>query len=120
MAFNTYLKFGWVTLPKPESYELSLVDVESESSGETEAGTIQRDIARIGVVNISVSFALSADWLQTIATYSKETKISVSYFDTKTLALKSTEMYMTDFKAKLAHDTSHKGLWYVSFNLKEY
>jgi hypothetical protein len=29
-------------------------------------------------------------------------------------------MYMDGFKVSLAHDTSKKGLWKVSFTLKEY
>lgn len=120
MAFNTYLKLDWINLPQPDSYDLSLSDVESDSSGETEAGTIQRDIVRTGVVNISVSFSVSAEWLKILTSFSQGTKISVGYFDTQTLALKTTDMYMTDFKAKLCHDTSKKGLWSVSFNLKEY
>ena len=47
-------------------------------------------------------------------------KIVVKYFDTETLELKDSEMYISGFKAQLKKDTSYKGLWIVSFTLKEY
>ncbi len=40
--------------------------------------------------------------------------------NTELLAQKQTEMYVEGFKAKLEKDTSYKGLWTVSFVLKEY
>ena len=40
--------------------------------------------------------------------------------DTETLELKDAEMYISGFKAQLKKDTSYKGLWTVSFTLKEY
>ena len=33
--------------------------------------------------------------------------------------MKTAEMYVTGYKAKLKKDTSYKGLWTVSFTLKE-
>ena len=56
MAFTEYLKINGELLPLPDSYDLALSAVESDSGGETEAGTIQRDVVRQGVVDISVSF----------------------------------------------------------------
>ena len=87
---------------------------------QTEAGTIQRDVVRQGVVDISVSFTVTAVWLKKLTVYSKKNKLTVQYFDTDTLSLKETEMYIDDFKAKLEKDTSYKGLWSVSFSLKEF
>ena len=37
----------------------------------------------------------------------------------ETAELKLAEMYVTGYKAKLKKDTSYKGLWTVSFTLKE-
>lgn len=42
MAFIQYLIFNEELLPFPDSYEITLSDVEADSSGETEAGTTQR------------------------------------------------------------------------------
>ena len=58
MAFVQYLVFDGVLLPLPDSYEVQLADVEADSGGETEAGTTQRDVVRLGVVSIAVGFTL--------------------------------------------------------------
>ena len=120
MAYNEYLKFEGVLLPMPTSYDVDLTDIEADSSGETEAGTTQRDVVRTGVVSISVSFAVSPSWLKKLTLFSRQNKIAVSYFDTAELELKQIEMFITGFKAKLYKDTSYKGLWNVSFTLNEY
>ena len=120
MAFFEYLKFDGTVLPLPDSYDVSLSAVEADSGGETEAGTTQRDVVRQGVVNISVSFSVTAKWLKALTVYSKQDKLSVDYFDIETAELKSTEMYVEGFKAKLEKDTSYRGLWTVSFTLKEF
>lgn len=44
----------------------------------------------------------------------------VGYFDTETLAVKTAEMYVEGYKAVLVKDTSRKGLWTVSFTLREF
>ena len=119
-AFFEYLKFDGTALPLPDSYEVTLSAVEADSSGETEAGTTQRDVVRQGVVNIAVAFSVTAKWLKALTVYSKEDKLVVEYFDTETAEMKSTEMYIEGFKAKLEKDTSYKGLWTVSFTLKEF
>lgn len=120
MAFFEYLKFDGIVLPFPDSYDVSLSVVEANSSGETEAGTMQRDVVRQGVVNISAAFSVTAAWLKKLTVYSKQDKLSVDYFDTETAEMKNTEMYVEGFKAKLEKDTSYRGLWTVSFNLKEF
>ena len=97
----------------------SLEDVEADSGGETEAGTTQRDVVRHGVARIPVSFSVTAKWLKKLAGYAKLDKISVQYFDVETSELKRAEIYVTGYKAKLKKDTSYKGLWTVSFTLKE-
>ena len=75
---------------------------------------------RQGVVDISVSFTVTAMWLKKLTAYSKQNKLTVQYFDTDSLSLKETEMYIDEFRAKLEQDTSYKGLWTVDFTLKEY
>ena len=58
MAFIQYLTFDGTALPLPDSYEVQLDDVEADSGGETEAGTVQRDVVRAGVVSIPVTFSI--------------------------------------------------------------
>ena len=120
MEFFEYLKFDGTVLPLPDSYGVSLSAVEADSSGETEAGTTQRDVVRQGVVNISVSFSVTAKWLKALTAYCKQDKLSVDYFDTETVDMRNTEMYVEGFKANLEKDTSYRGLWTVSFTLKEF
>ncbi len=120
MAFIQYLNFNGIDLPLPDSYDISLSDVEADSSGETEAGTTQRDVVRTGVVKISVSFSVTQNWLKKLTAYSKLPKLTVRYFDTQELELKETEMYISGYKASLEKDTSYKGLWKVSFTLNEF
>lgn len=120
MAFIQYLIFDGTPLPLPDSYEVQMEDVEADSGGETEAGTMQRDVVRLGVVRIPVSFSVSPKWLKTLTGFKQKEKISVDYFDTQTLEIKNTEMYMEGYKAVLVKDTSYKGLWRVSFTLREF
>lgn len=120
MAYNQYLVFNGENIPFPDSYEVSLDTVEAASSGETEAGTKQRDVIRTGVVTIDVEFSVTPTWLKKLTAYSKLDSITVQYFDTQTLALKQTTMYIDGFAVKLKKDTSYKGLWEVSFSLKEF
>lgn len=88
MAFIQYLKFDNTALPLPDSYDMDLSDVEADSGGKTEAGTVQRDVVRAGVVTIGVSFSVSPAWLKRLTAYSKQPKIAVQYFDTEDLVLK--------------------------------
>lgn len=120
MAFSHYLNIDGTEMPLPTSYDLSLSDVEAASSGETEAGTTQRDIVRSGVVKISVAFQVSPAWLKKLSALRAKPKLSVEFFNTETMIRESREMYIDGFKTSLAHDTTGKGLWKVSFDLNEY
>lgn len=120
MAFIQYLTFDGENLPLPDSYEVNLEDKEADSGGETEAGTIQRDVVRAGVVEISVSFSVTQTWLKKLTEYKQKESITVLYFDPETATQVQTQMYVDGFKAKLEKDTSYKGLWTVSFTLKEF
>ena len=120
MAFTKYLRIDGTEMPLPTAYDLSLSDVEADSSGESEAGTTQRDIVRSGVASISVSFQVSPEWLKKLSVMRNSPKVTVDFFNTETMTREAREMYITGFKASLAHDTSQKGLWKVSFDLKEY
>ena len=119
MAFFQYLNFGGVDLPLPDSYEVAMTDQEADSGGETEAGTIQREVVRAGVITITVSFSVTQKWLRLLSEYKQQEKIWVGFFDPETASVRQTEMYVEGFKVKLKRDTSYKGLWNVSFTLKE-
>ena len=84
MAFFQYLNFDGVDLPLPDNYEVDMEDKEAESGGETEAGIIQRDVVRAGVVTISVSFSVTQKWLRLLTGYKQQEKIRVRFFDPET------------------------------------
>ena len=77
------------------------------------------DVVRTGVVMISVSFSVAQKWLRLLTRYKQQEKIRVGFFDPETVSVRQTEMYVEGFKAKIKKDTSYKGLWIVSFTLKE-
>ena len=98
MAFTEYLKINGELLPFPDSYDLSLSSVESDSGGETEAGTIQRDVVRQGVVDISVSFTVTSVWLKKLTFWSKQNKLTVQYFDTDKMMVMHHANYIRYFE----------------------
>lgn len=120
MAYIQYLNINGEDLPLPTAYSMTLNDVEADYSGETEAGTTQRDVIRSGVVKIQVSFQVSPNWLRRLSAFRRAPILTVRYFDTETLDFKVTQMYINGFKSTLEKDTSYKGLWKVSFDLNEY
>ena len=120
MAYIQYLTLDGVPLPLPDSYGVQMNDVEADSGGETEAGTTQRDVVRMGVVSISAAFSVSPKWLKILTEFKQKEKLAVDYFDTETLEMKRTEMFIDGYKASLVKDTSYKGLWKVNFMLKEF
>ena len=120
MAFFEYLKFDGTVLPLPDSYDVSLSAVEADSSGETEAGTTQRDVVREGVVQIGVTFRVSKKWLNKFSVYKKLASITVGYLDMETMNIVDTQVYIDGYQMKLVSDTSYGSLWEVSFTLKEF
>lgn len=120
MAFIQYLNFNGTNLPLPDSYDVDMKDVESDASGETEAGTIQRDIVRTGIYTISVSFSVSPKWLKKLTEYKQLKSLTVNFFDPHTLELKEREMFIDGYKTSLVKDTSFLGLWKVSFTIHEF
>ena len=56
----------------------------------------------------------------TPALFQKELDAGTGDFDTESLEMKEAEMFVEGYKAVLVKDTSFKGLWKVSFTLKEF
>ena len=119
MAYIQYLNLDGVNLPLPDSYDVEMMDVESDASGETEAGTTQRDVIRTGVYTIPVSFSVSPAWLKKLTEFKQKKSLNVHFFDPNTLEVKHSKMYIDSYKISLVKDTSFKGLWKVAFTLKE-
>lgn len=74
----------------------------------------------MGVVSILAAFSVSPKWLKLLTGFKQKEKLTVDYFDTETLEIKRTEMFISGYRASLVKDTSYTGLWKVSFTLKEF
>ena len=120
MSHWQYLVFDGEPVPRPVTYEIRLTDVEADSGGMTEAGTLQRDVVREGVVVIDAVFHVTRKWLEKLSIYKKKEKMDVGYLDPATMGFRYTEMYVDDFRVRLVRDTRYGGLWEVRFSLREF
>lgn len=120
MSHQNYLVINGQNLPLPTVYSIGYRDIEADSGGETEAGTIQRDVLRLGVVTIQVSFNCSPTWVKRLSVLTQVPMLQVKYLDTRDLQFKTTTMYLDNFSVQLIKVTSYQGLWEVSFSLHEY
>ena len=109
MAFFQYLNFDGVDPPLPDSYEVDMADKEADSGGETEAGTVQRDVVRTGVVTISVSFSVTQKWLRLLTGYKQQEKIRVGFFDPKTAVLGRQKCMWKDSRQSLRRIRAIRG-----------
>lgn len=117
---KVYLKIGENVLPvEPEKgYTLSLQD--SDSTNQTEGGTTVRDIVRMNIPSISVSFDCDKEMLLEMRSYKVEPSLDVEYFDpVESNELQKDSMYVTNYSEKMLADTEDGGIWRVTFNLED-
>ena len=117
---KVYLKISGNVLPvEPEKgYTLSLQD--SDSTNQTEGGTTVRDIVRMNIPSISVSFDCDKEMLLERRSYKAEPSLDVEYFDpVESNELQKDSMYVTSYSEKMLADTEDGGIWRVTFNLED-
>ena len=117
---KVYLKISGNVLPvEPEKgYTLSLQD--SDSTNQTEGGTTVRDIVRMNIPSISVSFDCDKEMLLEMRLYKAEPSLDVEYFDpVESNELQKDSMYVTSYSEKMLADTEDGGIWRVTFNLED-
>ena len=117
---KVYLKIGENVLPvEPEKgYTLSLQD--SDSINQTEGGTTARDIVRMNIPSISVSFDCDKEMLLEMRSHKAEPSLDVEYFDpVESNELQKDSMYVTNYSEKMLADTEDGGIWRVTFNLED-
>lgn len=115
----SYLTINHQVLPLPDQYRISLTDIESKSSGQTEGGTYQRDVIRLGRVTIDVTFTLTREMHKKLSVLLNRTKLQCQYLDPKNDTLTETEMMASDYEATMIKNRQGQGLWQVSFKLTE-
>ena len=119
---KVYLKIDGNVLPvEPgKGYDLSLSDYDRTE--QTEAGTKVREVVRMDIPSISVSFDCDRSMLQEMRAYRKKPSITVDYFDPTVsdgTDLKQNMMYVTQYKETMLADTEDGGIWKVSFILED-
>lgn len=101
------------------SYNLTLQNKETVK--ETEAGTIQRDIKRLGVPHLSVSSTIDSTWYQKIQQYSVTGQsVTISYYSPVTLAEATFDGFIQNLSFELIKDNGTETYWDVSFEVTAY
>lgn len=103
-----------------DSYEMSIDDKLSDSSGDTEAGTKQYDYVRKNIHEITLSYTVTNTWLIKFANLRKKDTMNVSFFNELTGQWdKDVVMKMTDFEYAKVVSLKKANIWTVSFKLEE-
>ena len=120
MAQKLKLKFDTEYFPLTKgSYNLSLQN--KEKINETEAGTIQRDIKRLGVPHISVNSTIDDTWFQKLqGYYVSGTALTIYYLNPATLAEASFSGFIQNLTYNAIKDNGTKTYWDVSFEVTSY
>ena len=101
------------------SYNLTLQNKETVK--ETEAGTIQRDIKRLGVPHLSVSSTINSTWYQKIQQhYVTGQSVTISYYSPGTLAEATFDGFIQNLSFELIKDNGTETHWDVSFEVTAY
>lgn len=120
MAQKLKLKFDTEYFPLTKgSYNFSLQN--KETINETEAGTIQRDIKRLGVPHISVNSTIDDTWFQKLeGYYVSGTALTIYYLNPATLAEDSFSGFIQNLTFNAIKDNGTKTYWDVSFEVTAY
>ena len=120
MADRIYLQIENNILPvEPnKGYTLNLSDVDRKDT--TEAGTTIREVTRVDIPSISVSFECNIKMLKEMRGYKTKPSVSVKYFDPLSInELKEDIMYVDGYKETMLADTEDGGFWKVEFSLED-
>ena len=120
MAQKIKLKFDTEYFPLTKgSYSLTIQN--KETVNETEAGTLIRDIKRLGVPHISVSSTIDSTWFQKVYThYTKGSKVTIAFFSPSTLAEATFDGFIQNLTYNLIKDDGTTTYWDVSFEVTAY
>ena len=115
----TLLEISGVAMPTPEKYNVSLSDVDADTSGRSETGYMHRDRVRSDVAKIELSWGgITTRQLETITAAIAAPSFPVKYFYGET---RTATMYAGDRKVELLamHTDGTGAVWNLSFNLVE-
>lgn len=119
---NRKVKLGFSTDYFPltkGSYNLTLQN--KEIVNETEAGTLIRDIKRLGVPHLSVTSTIKDDWFKKIQDYYVTGQsVTISYYSPVTLAEATFDGFIQNLSYELLKDNGTETYWDVSFEVTAY
>lgn len=120
MAQKIKLKFDTEYFPLTKgSYNFN--PINEEIKNKTEAGTIIRDIKRLGVPHLSVSATVDSTWYQKLYNYyTNGSKVTVGYFSPSTLAEATFDGFIENLSCSLIKDNGTTTYWKVSFEVTSY
>ena len=100
-----------------DGYTLSIQNKEVRN--ETEAGTIIRDVKRLGVPHLSVSCPVDETWYKKLLSVNNTATVTVKYFDPSVLALATFSGFVENLSFDLI--TNHtKSYWKATFEVTAY
>ena len=102
---------------KKDSYSLTILNEDTQNK--TEAGTIIRDVKRLGVPHLSVSCVVDETWYQKLYQYNGNSSVTIKYFDPNTLAATTFDGFIEGLKFDLLADHT-KSYWKASFEVTAY
>lgn len=120
MAQKLKLKFDTEYFPLTKgSYTLALEN--KETIKETEAGTLQRDIKRLGVPHISVTSTIDDTWFQKLqGYYVSGSAITIYFLNPATLTEDSFSGFIQNLSYEAIKDNGTKTYWNVTFEVLAY
>ena len=91
-----------------------------DNVNKTEAGTSIREVTRVDIPSISVSFDCDAEMLRDMRKYKSKPSVLVEYYDpSKSGDLSEDEMYVKGYSEQMLADTDDGGIWRVKFSLED-
>ena len=117
---NIQLKFGLTDIDiNKDSYKLDFLN--KQTIRETEAGTLTRDIKRMGVPHISVSMpANDSEYATIYSTYISGSAVQVTYYNPGAGASDTFDGFVENLTANLVSDAQGSGEdseWNISFEI---
>ena len=115
---------GSTSLPNPITYSVSRSDLDSDNTGRSETGVLQRTRVREGIYKIEAGFKVLKADLKTITDAIAPASFSVTFFDPTTSTSPTKTMYAGDRSAKLSSYISESApgdsFWDLNISLIEF
>ena len=115
------LVVGSTSLPNPTDYKVMRADIDSENTGRTESGVLQRDRIRSGVYKVETTFRVTRTDLKTITDAIAPVSFSCTFFDPTTSSSPTKTMYAGDRSASLIQSVDGgESYWDLTVSLIEF